>query len=142
MVAPRSSPHTLSKNKGVGPSGQEGFVDDMDHAHKATWDNAATTIFLECVRDEILAGRRVGTTITIAGYKELAIKFAKRKGRRHEMKQLKNNKYTSSKKEWLAWNKLMDSMKGVTGIGFDRDTELFIAFDEWWEKLKSTNKIA
>ncbi|GMP72738.1 hypothetical protein CsSME_00030666 [Camellia sinensis var. sinensis] len=135
MAAPRSSPRTQSKNKGVGPSGQEGFVDGVDHAHKETWDSAAIAIFLECIRDEILAGCRATTTIIIAGYKELAIKFAKHTGRHQEMKQLKN-KYTSLKKEWLAWNKLMDSTKGVTGIGFDREIGLFTASDEWWEKLK------
>ncbi|GMP28526.1 hypothetical protein CsSME_00004029 [Camellia sinensis var. sinensis] len=67
MAGTRLSPRTPSKNKRVGPSSLEGFVDDMDHAHKVTWDSAATTIYLECVKDEILAGCRVGTTITIAG---------------------------------------------------------------------------
>ncbi|GMP89211.1 hypothetical protein CsSME_00040883 [Camellia sinensis var. sinensis] len=107
MVATWSSPRTLSKNKWVGPSGTEGIVDGLDHAHK-------------CVRDAILAGRRVGTTITKTRYNEIALKFAKRTGRRHDITQLKN-KYISLKKE----------CKGVTGIGFDRETGLF-----------TTNKIA
>ncbi|KAL7174249.1 hypothetical protein ACSBR2_033495 [Camellia fascicularis] len=91
--------------------------------------------------DAILAGRRVGTTITKTGYNEIALKFTKRTGRRHDITQLKN-KYGSLKKEWQAWNKLMDISKGVTGIGFDRDTGLFMASEEWWDNLKSTNKIA
>ncbi|GMP51877.1 hypothetical protein CsSME_00017934 [Camellia sinensis var. sinensis] len=115
----------------------KGFVDELDHAHKVTWDNATTQIFLECIRDEILAGRRVGTAITVIRYKEIALKFAKCTGRRHEMKQLKNKKYGSLKKEWQAWNKLMDSSKGVIGNGLDRETGLFITSEEWWEKLKS-----
>ncbi|KAL7216093.1 hypothetical protein ACSBR1_028103 [Camellia fascicularis] len=41
-----------------------------------------------------------------------------------------------------AWNKLMDSSKGVTDIGFDKETGLFTASEEWWDNLKSTNKIA
>ncbi|XP_028107151.1 uncharacterized protein LOC114306164 [Camellia sinensis] len=57
------------------------------------------------------------------------------------MKQFKN-KYLALKKEWRAWNKLMDSSKGVTGIRFDRATRLFTASEEWWENLKSTNKLA
>ncbi|XP_028071182.1 uncharacterized protein LOC114273571 [Camellia sinensis] len=44
------------------------------------------------------------------------------------------------KKEWQAWTKLMDSSKGVSGIGFDYDTELFQAPDEWWDKMESINK--
>ncbi|KAL7210492.1 hypothetical protein ACSBR1_031947 [Camellia fascicularis] len=140
MAATRSSPRTPSKTKGVGPSGTEGIVDGLDHAHKANWDSAAIEIFLQCVKDAILAGRRVGITITKTGYNEIALKFAKRTGRRHDITQLKN-KYDSLKKEWQAWNKLMDSIKGVTGIGFDRDTELFTASEEWWDNLKSTNKI-
>lgn len=36
----------------------------------------------------------------------------------------------------------MDSSKGVTAIGFDRETGLFTASKEWWNNLKSTNKIA
>ncbi|CAL5346035.1 unnamed protein product [Camellia sinensis] len=131
----------MKTNKGVGPSGTEGIVDELDHAHKANWDSAATKIFLQCVRDAILASWRVGTTITKTGYNEIALKFTKRTGRRHEITQLKN-KYRSLKKEWQAWNKLMDSSKGVTSIGFDRETGLFTASEEWWENLKSTNKIA
>ncbi|CAL5414217.1 unnamed protein product [Camellia sinensis] len=141
MAATRSSPRTPSKNKGVGPSDTEGIVDGLDHAHKANWDSAAIEIFLQFVRDAILAGRRVGTTITKTGYNEIALKFTKRTGKRHDITQLKN-KYGSLKKEWQAWNKLMDSSKGVTGIGFDRDTGLFTASEEWWDNLKSTNKIA
>ncbi|GMP77326.1 hypothetical protein CsSME_00033628 [Camellia sinensis var. sinensis] len=68
MAATRLSPRTPSKNKGVGPSGTEGIVDGLDHAHKANWDNA------------ILAGRQVGTTITKTGYNEIALKFTKRTG--------------------------------------------------------------
>ncbi|XP_028069528.1 L10-interacting MYB domain-containing protein-like [Camellia sinensis] len=141
MAATRSSPCTPSKNKGVGPSGTEGIVDGLDHAHKANWDSAAIEIFLQCVQDAILAGRRVGTTITKTGYNEIALKFTKRTGKRHNITQLKN-KYGSLKKEWQAWNKLMDSSKGVTGIGFNRDTGLFTASEEWGDNLKSTNKIA
>ncbi|GMP28215.1 hypothetical protein CsSME_00003853 [Camellia sinensis var. sinensis] len=134
MAGTWSSPRTPPKNKGAGPLSLEGFVDDVDHAHKATWDSAATSIFLECVRDEILADRRVGTTITVVGYKELTIKFAKRTSRCHKMKQLKN-KYGSLKNEWLTSNKLMDNSKGVTGIGFDREIGLFTASEEWLESL-------
>lgn len=141
MTATRSSPRIPSKNKGVGPSGTEGIVDGLDHAHKANWDSAATEIFLQCVRDAILTGRRVGTTITKTGNNEIALKFARRTDRRHDITQLKN-KYSSLKKEWQAWNELMDSSKGVTGIAFDRETELFTASEEWWNNLKSTNKIA
>ncbi|GMP37674.1 hypothetical protein CsSME_00009258 [Camellia sinensis var. sinensis] len=34
----------------------------------------------------------------------------------------------------------MDSSKGVFGIGFDYDTGLFQAPDEWWDKMESINK--
>ncbi|XP_028071644.1 uncharacterized protein LOC114273996 [Camellia sinensis] len=141
MAAIRSSPRTPSKNKGVGPSGTEGIIDGLDNTHKANWDSVATKIFLQCVRDAIFAGRRVGTTITRTGYNKIALKFAKRTGRRHDITQLKN-KYSILKKEWQAWIKLMDTSKGVTGIGFDRDTGLFTASEEWWDNLKSTNKLA
>ncbi|XP_028065899.1 uncharacterized protein LOC114268868 [Camellia sinensis] len=46
----------------------------------------------------------------------------------------------SLKKEWQAWTKLMDSSKGVSGIGFDCDTGLFQAPEEWWDKMESINK--
>ncbi|XP_028112872.1 uncharacterized protein LOC114310981 isoform X1 [Camellia sinensis] len=96
---------------------------------------------MQCVRDAILAGRWVGTTITKTGYNEIALKFAKHTGRRHEITRLKNE-YNNLKREWQAWNKLMDSSKGVTGIGFDWEIGLFTTLEEWWENLKSTNKIA
>ncbi|XP_028066494.1 uncharacterized protein LOC114269393 [Camellia sinensis] len=44
------------------------------------------------------------------------------------------------KKEWNAWRKLMDSSRGVSGIGFDSETGMFQASDEWWDKMESTNK--
>ncbi|XP_028060108.1 uncharacterized protein LOC114263712 [Camellia sinensis] len=34
----------------------------------------------------------------------------------------------------------MDSSRGVSGIGFDINTGMFQAFDEWWDKMESTNK--
>ncbi|XP_028095701.1 uncharacterized protein LOC114295625 [Camellia sinensis] len=46
----------------------------------------------------------------------------------------------SLKKEWQAWTKLMDSSKVVSGIGFDCDTGLFQAPNEWWDKMESINK--
>ena len=85
MAEIRSSLRTPSKHKVVSPSGTEGIVNDFDHVHKANWDSAATEIILQCVRDAILAGRWVGTTITKTGYNEIALKFAKRTGRRHEI---------------------------------------------------------
>ncbi|CAL5397213.1 unnamed protein product [Camellia sinensis] len=47
----------------------------------------------------------------------------------------------SLKKEWQAWTKLMDSSKGVSGIGFDSDTGMFQTPDEWWDKMESINKV-
>ncbi|GMP24946.1 hypothetical protein CsSME_00002034 [Camellia sinensis var. sinensis] len=47
----------------------------------------------------------------------------------------------SLKKEWQAWTKLMDSSKGVSGIGFDCDTGMFQAPREWWDKMESINKV-
>ncbi|GMP94439.1 hypothetical protein CsSME_00043901 [Camellia sinensis var. sinensis] len=34
----------------------------------------------------------------------------------------------------------MDSSRGVSGIGFDSETGMFQASDEWWDKMESTNK--
>ncbi|GMP81294.1 hypothetical protein CsSME_00036051 [Camellia sinensis var. sinensis] len=99
MAATRSSPRTPSKNEGVGHLASEGFVNYIDHSHKTTWDSASTESFLECVREEILVGHRLGTTITVAEYMEIAVKFAQHTGRRHDMKQFKN-KYLSLKNEW------------------------------------------
>ncbi|GMP70548.1 hypothetical protein CsSME_00029358 [Camellia sinensis var. sinensis] len=35
----------------------------------------------------------------------------------------------------------MDSSKGVSGIGFDCDTGMFQAPEEWWDKMESINKM-
>ncbi|GMP92818.1 hypothetical protein CsSME_00042900 [Camellia sinensis var. sinensis] len=35
----------------------------------------------------------------------------------------------------------MDSSKGVSGIGFDCDTGMFQAPEEWWDKMESINKV-
>ncbi|GMP74084.1 hypothetical protein CsSME_00031610 [Camellia sinensis var. sinensis] len=86
MAATRSSPRTPSKHKGVGQLPTEGLPDYIDLSHKATWDSVSTEIFLECVREQILVRRRLGTTISVAGYKEISVQFAKRTGRRHDMK--------------------------------------------------------
>ncbi|XP_028063950.1 uncharacterized protein LOC114267147 [Camellia sinensis] len=34
----------------------------------------------------------------------------------------------------------MDSRRGVSRIGFDSETGMFQASDEWWDKMESTNK--
>ncbi|XP_028064729.1 uncharacterized protein LOC114267858 [Camellia sinensis] len=45
------------------------------------------------------------------------------------------------KKDWNAWKKLMDSSRGVSGIGFASETGMFQVSDEWWDKIESTNKV-
>ncbi|GMQ08306.1 hypothetical protein CsSME_00052094 [Camellia sinensis var. sinensis] len=35
----------------------------------------------------------------------------------------------------------MDSSKGVSGIGFDYDTGMFQAPEEWWDNMESINKV-
>ncbi|KAL7236406.1 hypothetical protein ACSBR1_019650 [Camellia fascicularis] len=34
----------------------------------------------------------------------------------------------------------MDRTKGVTGIGFDVETAMFLASDEWWDRMELINK--
>ncbi|KAI8026377.1 hypothetical protein LOK49_LG02G01909 [Camellia lanceoleosa] len=47
-----------------------------------------------------------------------------------------NCRYNQLKAEWRAWSKLMDSRKGPTGIGFDQETGLINASDEWWARME------
>ena len=90
------------------------------------------------IANEISKGNRPFLVLNQAGYKSLARKFEKKTERKHRLKQLKN-KYMSLKKEWQAWTKLMDSSKGVSGIGCDCDTGMFQAPEEWWDKMESVS---
>ncbi|CAL5406915.1 unnamed protein product [Camellia sinensis] len=47
----------------------------------------------------------------------------------------------SLKKEWQTWTKLIDSRKGVLGIGFDSKIGMFQASEEWLDKMESINKV-
>ncbi|XP_028117796.1 uncharacterized protein LOC114315395 isoform X2 [Camellia sinensis] len=108
--------------------------------HKASWDSHSIRVFPQLIANEITKGNRPFLVLSQAGYKSLARKFEKKTRRKHGLKQLKN-KYMSLKKKWQAWTKLMDSSKGVSGIGFDCDTGMFQAPDEWWDKMESINKV-
>ncbi|KAI8025178.1 L10-interacting MYB domain-containing protein [Camellia lanceoleosa] len=73
------------------------------------------------------------------GYRSLAKTYEATTGLMHTIKQLKN-RYNQLKAEWRAWSKLMDSRKGPTGIGFDQETGLINASDEWWARMEKVDK--
>ncbi|GMP23130.1 hypothetical protein CsSME_00000845 [Camellia sinensis var. sinensis] len=124
MASTRSGSRTPS-GKGKGPKPY----------HKANWDWEDTRIYLELVVKEIDAGNRPHMSINPNGYRSLAKTFEATTGLTHSMKQLKN-RYNQLKAEWRAWSKLMDSSKGPTGIGFDQETGLINASDEWWATME------
>ncbi|XP_028111280.1 L10-interacting MYB domain-containing protein-like [Camellia sinensis] len=128
MASTRSGSRTPS-GKGKGPKPY----------HKAIWDWENTRIYLELVVKEIDAGNRPHMSINLNGYRSLAKTFEAATGLTHSMKQLKN-KYNQLKAEWRAWSKLMDSRKGPTGIGFDQETGLINASDEWWATMEKVDK--
>ncbi|KAI8007417.1 L10-interacting MYB domain-containing protein, partial [Camellia lanceoleosa] len=128
MDSTRSGSRTLSgKRKGPKPY------------HKANWDWENSRIYLELVIKEIEAGNRPHMSINLNGYRSLAKTYEAATGLTHSMKQLKN-KYNQLKAEWRAWSKLMDSRKGPTGIGFDQESGLINASDEWWATMEKVDK--
>ncbi|XP_028106275.1 uncharacterized protein LOC114305399 [Camellia sinensis] len=128
MASTRSDSRTPS-GKGKGPKPY----------HKANWDWENTRIYLELVVKEIDAGNRPHMSINPNGYQSLAKTFEAATGLTHSMKQLKN-RYNQLKAEWRAWSKPMDSRKGPTGIGFDQETGLINASDEWWATMEKVDK--
>ncbi|GMP58186.1 hypothetical protein CsSME_00021942 [Camellia sinensis var. sinensis] len=140
MASTRTSPRNHSKSKGVVSDKSTSLEETQTQlSHKASWDSNSVRVFLQLIANEISKGNRPFLVLSQAGYKSLSRKFQRKTGKKHGLKQLKN-KYMSLKKEWQAWTKLMDSSKGVSGIGFDYDTGLFQAPDEWWDKMESINK--
>ncbi|KAI8010917.1 L10-interacting MYB domain-containing protein [Camellia lanceoleosa] len=128
MASIRSGFRTPSR-KGKGPKPH----------HKANWDWENTRIYLELVVKEIDAGNRPHMSINPNGYRSLAKTYEVATGLTHTIKQLKN-RYNQLKAEWRAWSKLIDSRKGPTGIGFDQETGLINALDEWWARMKNVDK--
>ncbi|GMP96645.1 hypothetical protein CsSME_00045187 [Camellia sinensis var. sinensis] len=141
MASTRTSPRNHSKSKAVVSDKSTSLEETQTQlSHKASWDSKSVRVFLQLIANEISKGNRSFLVLSQAGYKSLSRKFQRKTGKKHGLKQLKN-KYVSLKKEWQAWLKLMDSSKGVSGIGFDYDTGLFQAPDEWWDKMESINKV-
>ncbi|GMP22013.1 hypothetical protein CsSME_00000200 [Camellia sinensis var. sinensis] len=141
MALTRTSPRTPSRNKGIVIDKSSSLEETHNQfSHKASWDNDSIRVFLQLIANEITKGNRPFLVLSQAGYKSLARKFEKKIGRKHGQKQLKN-KYMSLKKQWQAWTKLIDSSKGVSGIGFNSDTGMFQAHEEWWDKMESVNKM-
>ncbi|CAL5369311.1 unnamed protein product [Camellia sinensis] len=137
MASIRTSPRTQSKSKGIVTDKSSSLEETHNQfSHKASWDSASIRVFLQLIANEITKGNRPFLVLSQAGYKSLGRKFEKKTGRKHGLKQLKN-KYMSLKKDWQAWTKLMDSSKGLSGIGFDCDTGMFQAPEEWWDKMES-----
>ncbi|GMP82585.1 hypothetical protein CsSME_00036826 [Camellia sinensis var. sinensis] len=131
MASTRTSPCNQLKSKGVVTDKSSSLEETHNQfSHKASWDSNSIRVFLQLIANEISKGNRPFLVLSQARYKSLARKFEKKTGRKHGLKQLKN-KYMSLKKEWQAWTKLIDSSKGVSEIGFDCDTGLFQAPDEW-----------
>ncbi|XP_028098844.1 uncharacterized protein LOC114298475 [Camellia sinensis] len=77
--------------------------------------------------------------ITQNGYGSLSKTYEAATGLTHTMKQLKNS-YNQLKAERRAWSKLMDSRNGPTRIGFDQETRLINASDEWWARMEKVDK--
>ncbi|GMQ09607.1 hypothetical protein CsSME_00052910 [Camellia sinensis var. sinensis] len=141
MASICTSTRTQSKSKGIVTEKSSSLEETQTQfSHKASWDNDSIRVFLQLIANEIAKGNRPFLVLSQAGYKSLARKFEKKIGRKHGLKQLKN-KYMSLKKKWQTWTKLMDSSKGVSGIGFDCDTGMFQAPEEWWDKMESINKV-
>ncbi|XP_028071218.1 uncharacterized protein LOC114273616 [Camellia sinensis] len=141
MASTCTSPRNHSKSKGIVSDKSSSLEETQNQlSHKASWDSNSVRVFLQLIANEISKGNRPFLVLSQAGYKSLSRKFERKTGKKHGLKQLKN-KYMSLKKEWQAWTKLMDSSKGVSGIGFDYDTGLFQAPDEWWDKMESINKV-
>ncbi|GMP77992.1 hypothetical protein CsSME_00034088 [Camellia sinensis var. sinensis] len=141
MVSIRTSSRTQSKSKGIVTKKSSSLEETHNQfSHKASWDSDSIRVFLQLIANQITKGNRPFLVLSHAGYKSLARKFEKKTRRKHDLKQLKN-KYMSLKKDWQAWTKLMDSSKGVTGIGFDNDTGMFQAPEEWWDKRESLDKV-
>ncbi|XP_028095039.1 uncharacterized protein LOC114295055 [Camellia sinensis] len=125
MASTRTSPRNHSKAKGVVSDKSTSLEETQTQlSHKASWDSNSVRVFLQLIANEISKENRPFLVLSQAGYKSLSRKFQRKTGKKHGLKQLKN-KYMSLKKEWQAWTKLMDSSKGVSGIGFDYDTGLF-----------------
>ena len=139
MASIRTSPRTQSNSKGIVIDKSSSLEETHNQfSHKASWDNDSIRVFLQLIANEITKGNRPFLVLSQAGYKSLARKFEKKIGRKHGPAQLKI-KYMSLKKMWQAWTKLMDSSKGVSGIGFDCDTGMFQAPEEWWDKMESVS---
>ncbi|GMP34372.1 hypothetical protein CsSME_00007271 [Camellia sinensis var. sinensis] len=138
MASTRTSPRNHSKSKGVVSDKSTSLKETQTQlSHKASWDSNSVRVFLQLIANEISKGNQPFLVLSQAGYKS-SRKFQRKTGKKHGLKQLKN-KYMSLKKEWQAWTKLMDSSKGVSEIGFDYDTGLFQAPDEWWDKMESVS---
>ncbi|GMP85011.1 hypothetical protein CsSME_00038326 [Camellia sinensis var. sinensis] len=141
MASTRTSSRNHSKSKGIISDKSSSLEETQNQlSHKASWDSNSARVFLQLIANEISKGNCPFLVLSQVGYKSLSRKFERKTGKKHGLKQLKN-KYMSLKKEWQAWTKLMDSSKGVSGIGFDYDTGLFQAPDEWWDKMESINKV-
>ncbi|GMP69032.1 hypothetical protein CsSME_00028433 [Camellia sinensis var. sinensis] len=128
MASNRSGSRTPSA-KGKGPKPN----------HKENWDWENTCIYLELVVKEIDTSNRPHMSITQNRYRSLCKTYEATIGLTHTIKQLKN-RYNQLKAEWRAWSKLMDSRKSPTGIGFDQETGLINALDEWWARMEKVDK--
>ncbi|GMP26309.1 hypothetical protein CsSME_00002798 [Camellia sinensis var. sinensis] len=99
MTSIRTSPHTQSKSKGTVTDKSSSLEETHNQfSHKTSWDSDSIRVFLQLIANEITKGNRPFLVLSQAGYKSLAKKFEKKKGRKHGLKQLKN-KYMSLKKE-------------------------------------------
>ncbi|XP_028078965.1 uncharacterized protein LOC114280780 [Camellia sinensis] len=141
MASIRTSLRTQSKSKGIVTEKSSSLEETHNQfSHKPSWDSDSIRVFLQLIANEITKENRPFLVLSQAGYKSLARKFEKKNNKKTWTEKLKN-KYMSLKKEWQAWTKLMDSSKGVSGIGFDCDTGMFQAPEEWWDKMESINKM-
>ncbi|KAL7222045.1 hypothetical protein ACSBR1_023879 [Camellia fascicularis] len=74
----------------------------------------------------------------MTGYKNVANQFLDKTGLLHSAKQMKN-KFDNLKKDLIAWKKLENANHGLTGLGYDHETDLFTTPDHWWAKMQAMN---
>jgi hypothetical protein len=99
----------------------------------ALWTVQFTTIYCEFCVDKVFQGNQPNPHFTKIGLKNIEAAFKNKTRKSWEYRKFKN-KWDTSKKDRILWNKLNGS---ETGLGWDAAKGTIATTNEWWDrKLK------
>ncbi|KAH7841458.1 hypothetical protein Vadar_030147 [Vaccinium darrowii] len=131
----RASPRGKGKAKTVRACAKQ----QLQIEKRANWTSDLTKDFLQCCANDIEQFGSTSNSLDPAGWFRVTIAFNNMTNSHYKKTQLKN-RWDQLKRDWAAWNMLIDPSQ--TGLGWDYKKHTVTGPDHWWGLMINRRKEA